>query len=256
MKVVAIIGANGGAGATTVTAHLAAALAAQNKSVLGMDFCPENFLRLHFGMLWNDGTGFAPQLLAGQPWHEAAFRSAGGVDFVPFGQLPSEAALQRLCDWFSRHPDWFGERLKEVQLPADTLVICDCPRLSATLSAQVLARADLVLVVMTPDAISYAAATQTLHAVMAEGEGAPPASIVLNAFDPSRDLDRDIAALLRTGFQRALAPVTVHRDESLREALACKQTVFDAAPSSQAAYEFSALATWVVAHVHQLRQAA
>ena len=86
MKVIAVIGTSGGSGATTVVAHLAAALTAQQREVIAFDFCPENVLRLHFSMHWNDPNGLANKILANQPWHEAGYRSASGVSFVPFGQ--------------------------------------------------------------------------------------------------------------------------------------------------------------------------
>lgn len=253
MKVVAVLGTTGGAGATTVVAHLAAALAAQQRPVLAFDFCPENVLRLHFAMPWSDRNGLAPLTLDNRPWHEAGYRSAGGVDFVPFGQLDSEAALHRYIAFLAEHPGWFAERLKELLLPPGTLVLCDCPRFPAALREQALAVAAAMLVVATPDPVAYAAATQIIDSN--QMNGGPAASIVLNNFDPARSLDRDIAVLLRTGCAHRLASVQIHRDESLREALASKQTVFDFAPSSQAAYEFSALATWLVAHLGQLQSA-
>jgi cellulose biosynthesis protein BcsQ len=115
------------------------------------------------------------------------------------------------------------------------------------LREQVLAVADLVLLVCSPDSLAYACATRIASDVHhAHG---PSTMIVLNGFDSSRRLDRDISVLLRTQHKQSFSPVIVHRDESLREALACKQMVFDFAPSSQSAYDFSALATWTLARL-------
>lgn len=248
-KVVAVIGALGGAGATTVTAHLAVALVAQKRRALSVDFCPDNMMRLHFGMSWLDHGGFAADLLQGKEWHGAAYRSGNGHDFVPFGQLTADAELDRLVDWLRPQPYWFKEQLATLHLPSETVILCDCPRMPAVLREQCLAAADLVLLVGAPDTVSFAIAARIADGVMQEQ--ATPTMIVLNAFDPSRRLDRDIAVLLRTQYRHAFSPVVIHRDESLREALACKQTVFDFAPSSQAAYEFSALATWTLARLGQ-----
>lgn len=249
MKVVAVLSAIGGAGATTIAAHLATALHLQKRQTLAFDFCTENLLRLHFGMSWNDNGGFAADLLQGRDWHKSAYRSATGVDFVPFGQLTSEESLDRLTGWLKEHPGWFRNQLSAIQAPHDTITICDCPRMPAALREQVLTAADLILLVCSPDTVSYASATRIAAEVrMAHG---PSTMIVLNGFDSSRRLDRDISVLLRTQHKASLSPVVVHRDESLREALACKQTVFDFAPSSQAAYDFSALATWTLARLGQ-----
>ncbi|HEY5801404.1 MAG TPA: cellulose synthase operon protein YhjQ/BcsQ, partial [Burkholderiaceae bacterium] len=187
-------------------------------------------------------------LLNGQEWQTAAFRSAGGLDFLPFGELANERDLDRLQQKLAQQSGWFRAQLAGLQLDADTIVLCDCPRAYPALREQVLARADLVLLICGPDVVSYAYATQMLANIKASPHG-PESMIVLNAFEPTRRLDRDIAVLLRTGFKDRLSPAVLHRDEFLREALACKQTIFEFAPSSQAAYDFAALATWVMARL-------
>jgi cellulose synthase operon protein YhjQ len=247
LKVVAVISAVGGAGSTTVAAHIAAGLATHKRRTLSIDFCTENMLRLFFGMAWNDHGGFASDLLNGKDWHTAAYRSGGGLDFVPFGQLKSENDLDRLTDWLKSEPHWFRHQLSSLQLHPETIIVCDCPRMPAALRAQALSAANLVLMITAPDTVSYATAARVTETVTREG--GPETVMVLNGFDPARRLDRDISVLLRTQHKQSFAPVVIHRDESVREALACKQTVFDFAPSSQAAYEFSALATWALARL-------
>lgn len=244
LSVVAIIGAAGGAGTTTVTAHLATAIAQQDQPVLCFDFCPTNVLRLHFGAAYDDPDGFAAALLAGTPWQDAAYTSAGGVRFLPFGALPGDAALERLCGWLHEEPSWFGDNLAAIDLAPQTLVLCDCPRLPAALRNQVLAAADIILVCCAPDPLSLATATRL--AGQLQDKAGRMARILLNGFEAGRLLDRDMQLILRSQHGRLAAPVMIHRDESLREALACKQTVFDYAPASQAAQEFAALATWAI----------
>ena len=244
MKTVAIIGANGGAGVTTVAAHLAAGLFIAGRSVLAVDANPDNLMRLHLGMAWDDPRGFGQALAAGTDWHEAAYRSAAGVDFLPFGDLASDAELIRLGSFMTSHPKWLRSALASLTLPGETIVVCDCPRLPSPFAAQVLATADLVLVVMEPDPVAYAVATRMVS--RANGPGMPPALLLLNQFEPARALHRDITVLLRSAFRASMAPVTIHRDGYLGEALGCKQTVFEFAPPSQAAHEFAALTTWVL----------
>ena len=248
LKVVAIIGATGGAGATTVAAHLASAIAEQNKPVLCFDFCPTDILRLHFGAALADADGFVTSLVAGHPWQEACYTSASAVRFLPFGALPDDAALDRVSAWMQARPDWFGGALGSLELAPDTIIVCDCPRLPAALRRQALAAADLVIVVCTPDPLSLASASQL--AAQLHDDAAVPArvcTILLNRFEAARRLDRDILLLLQRQHGHLCAPLVIHRDESLREALAHKQTVFDYAPAAQAAHEFAALATWTMA---------
>jgi cellulose synthase operon protein YhjQ len=254
MEIIAVIGAVGGAGATTVAAHLSVAFASQKRHTLTIDFCSENILRLHFGMAFDDSTGFAPNLLAEKEWCQAAYCSSGGLEFIPFGQLHNDQELDSLIERLRENPKWFRSQLVNLQLPPGTLVICDCPRMPAVLREQVIRAADLVLVVAAPEVISFAAVTRITDNV-SRVQGSPTL-VVLNGFDSARQLDRDIAVLLRTEHKPIFSPVVIHRDESVREALACKQTVFDFAPSSQAAYDFLALATWLLARLGQVAKAA
>lgn len=244
MTVVAIIGATGGTGATTVTAHLATAIVQQNRPVLCFDFCPTNVLRLHFGAAFDDPAGFATALIAGLPWQDRAYASASGVRFLPFGALDDDAALERLCTWLQARPHWLRDSITAIDLATDTIVLCDCPRLPAALRNQVLAAADVVLVSCAPDPLSLAAATRLVGQL--QGGAGRIARVLLNGFEAARKLDCDMQLLLRRQLASLAAPVSIHRDESLREALACKQTVFDYAPGSPAAQEFAALATWLI----------
>ncbi|WP_138922425.1 cellulose biosynthesis protein BcsQ [Hylemonella gracilis] len=261
VRLVAVMGATGGAGATTVAAHLACALALQKRPVLAIDLSPANALRLFYGMEWAEEQGWARQLLAEQAWHDAAWRDSQGRAFVPFGALRDDAATERLAQTLRAHPRWLRDRLEETELDPGTIVVCDCPIAAAALRDQALTAADLALLVCAPDTLSYAQATRRIErgwegAVGMPGApdtGRPPeTAIVLNGHDPARLLDRDIALLLRTGYKSVFAPTLVHRDESLREALACKQTVFDVAPASQAAHDCAALATWTLARLGQI----
>lgn len=255
------MGATGGAGATTVAAHLACALAVQQRPVLAIDLSPANALRLFYGMAWAQEQGWARQLLAGQAWQDAAWRDSQGRTFMPFGALRDDAAVDRLVQTLRAHPRWLRDRLDEIQLAPDTIVVCDCPTAPAALRDQALAAADLALLVCAPDTLSYAQATGRIERGWGEAKGLseaphsglpPETAIVLNGHDPARRLDRDIALLLRSGYRSVFAPTLVHRDESLREALACKQTVFDFAPTSQAAHDCAALATWTLARLGQI----
>lgn len=247
LKVITVMSAVGGAGATTIAAHLAAALTMRHRAVLAIDCCPENRLRLHFGMLLRDGAGWATALLAGTNWHESAYRSSNGIDFLPFGEIRHDSELDELIKLLRIQPNWFRTEMAQVRFPSEAILICDCPRSPAVFREQLLPASDLVLMVTTSDSVSYSIASRI--AVGAEHGAGPQTLVLLNGFDPTRQLDRDIALLLRTRHRKTFVPAKIHRDESLREALACKQTVFDFAPSSQASHDFSSLASAVLSRL-------
>ena len=248
LNIIAVTGSGGGSGVTTVAAQLAAALTLHQQPCIAIDASPRNALRLHFGMTWEDEAGLSTQVLSGLPWNEAAFRSPSGTDFIPIGN-----AAQDFDAWLTSHPGWFGKRMAEID-QQEGFVICDCPDRRGALGSQILSASRLALVVLSPDALSYATAERTRQEALSAG--AAGAFFVVNKFDPTRMLDRDLEALIHADFKEDCLPMLIHRDESVREALANKKTVLDYAPSCQAASDFSALATWLIAHCAREREEA
>lgn len=238
MKLISVSGIGGGTGCTTVTAQLAECLAAHNKRVIAFDFSPQNTLRLHFGMPWQNNDGIALRTLAGEAWHEAAYRSGQGVSFLPFGRVSPEAASEFLA-CVQRDPAWLRRKLDQLDEPAEAYILIDTPQ--RDLCAQVYDAADLILIVMEPDTRSYAALSESC-AHTARGK---KTVYLLNGFDPTRELDRDIARLLRELPDINLCPIVIHRDELVREALANKMALRNYASHSQANWDFDALATWL-----------
>jgi cellulose biosynthesis protein BcsQ len=53
--------------------------------------------------------------------------------------------------------------------------------------------------------------------------------------------------LIKTDFEQHLLPITIHRDENLREAFVFKKPVLECAPASQSAQDFSLAALWLTA---------
>jgi len=245
MKVISIAGISGGVGATTVAAQLAAGLVAHNQRVIAFDLSPHNALRLHFGMPWDDGSGLVPQVLADKPWNEVAYHGANGVDFFPFGKTThqdSASFISRLA----REPGWLNSRLQELDEAEDAYVIIDSPNTEHTLSSQAYAASGLAITVLEPDTFSFAAFIESRTA-QSEAGNDKKTVYLLNGFDPTRALDRDISRLLRATPNNNLCPVIIHRDELVREALANKSCLNDYAPYSPAAGDFIALTTWVIA---------
>lgn len=244
MRVVSVTGIGGGVGATTVVAQLASAMAARGRHVIAFDFSPQNTLRLHFGMQWEDGKGLVPQVLSGAPWNEAAYRCENGVSFLPFGKCEEQdvAGFDRLLQ---QDTNWLSSKLGELDVQDDTYILIDCPRTGYALRSQAHALSDLILMVLAADTQSYVALSESQTGFAPEDTG--KAVYLLNSFDPTLTLDRDIAKLLRVEQGERLCPVAIHRDESVREALASKLSLDAYAHYSQAAGDFADLSTWLVA---------
>jgi len=244
MNVVSVTGITGGVGATTLVAQLAFALRARGNRVIAFDLSPHNMLRLHFGMPWAEGVGLVPHVLSGKPWNESAYRCENMVEFLPFGKCSEHevAAFYRMLD---KNPSWLAERLAELETDDNTYVLIDSPRSGHGLRAQAHALSNLILIVLEADTQAYAVLDQAQTSLSLTD--ADMAVLLLNGFDPTRTLDCDIAKLLRHTHAASLCPVTIHRDESVREALSSKRSLNEYAPYSQAESDFSTLTTWLIA---------
>lgn len=249
MRVVSITGIGGGVGTTTVAAQLAATLAARIKNVIALDFSSQNMLRLHFGMHWQDSTGLVPQVLANRPWNEAAYRCENGVHFLPFGRC-SEQDIVNFYRQLEHDPAWLSSRLGELDADDDTCVLIDCPRAEHALSSQAYTLSDMILMVAEADTHSYVALAESRTWLAANH--AEKTTYLLNGFDPTLAMDRDIAQLIRADHGSSLCPITIHRDEAVREALASKICLDAYAPYSQASADFASLTTWLVARLAHL----
>jgi cellulose synthase operon protein YhjQ len=72
--------------------------------------------------------------------------------------------------------------------------------------------------------------------------------MLVNRFDPASQLQNDLLLVWRNRYGALLLPLTVHADEAMREALACKEPVGRYAESSLVAQDVMSLATWCLAH--------
>ncbi len=247
MTVIAVISPKGGVGKTTVSVNLACALAANGRAVRLVDLDPQNALRLHLGADPADTHGLIHQTLQQTSWYYSEYESAYGVSFIPYGKATE---IERIT--FEAHltqtPNWLRDNLAKLEQVSGGLTIIDTPPGPSVYVQQVLSIANLVLVVMIPDAGSYATLSSIeglLDYYCANRTDFYGSYYVLNQFDAEHPLNRDIKNVMQVTLGERLAPHTIHRDESLSEALAFQQPVRQYAPHSQAADDLNQLAIWL-----------
>lgn len=230
MAVIALQGFRGGTGTTSVTAALAWALAQLNEKVLVIDFSPENLLRLHFGMPFEQARGWRAFHQAGEAWQKSAMRYHSHLDFLPYGHVAPARGSAGDFDW----PHAITQ-LKNTGV-YDWILI-DSPA-ADPLPAQ--AVADSTLVLLHADTQSHIRLHQ--HALPANGR------YLVNQFITSSQLQQDILLL----WQETLAPLiptVLHRDESMAESLAAKQPVGEWNSNSKISRELNTLANWCLLHL-------
>ena len=243
MKVVAIVSAKGGVGKTTVTANLATALAYAGHPLLAIDLDPQNALKFHFGFDPQDVNGISRATLAGTDWRLSALSSERGVVLLPYG-LVNEADRRRFEHMLDGDPDWLARHLQAVELPDNALVLLDTPPGPSVYLQQALGVADLAIVVTLPDAASYATLPMMENLVQSYCEGRPGflgQYHLINQVDNTRQLAADVAQVMRHRYSGRVIG-TIHRDQSVAEALAYDKSVIDYARDSQATEDFLAAA--------------
>jgi len=225
MAVLGLQGVRGGVGTTSVTAALAWSLQVLGESVLVIDACSDNLLRMSFNVDFTHANGWGRALLDDKDWRDAGLRYTSQLDLLPFGQLTetereNEAAYQRLFSRFitalqslkeSGHYQW---------------ILLDLPHGAASLTRQLLAQCDHVLSIANVDA--------NCHIRLHQQPMPANAHILINDLRIGSQIQDDLYQVWLQS-QRRLLPMVIHRDEAMAECLASKQPLGEYRSDSLAA---------------------
>jgi len=219
----ALLSQAGGVGKTTLAATLARLLSGMNRQVLVADCGVFPSLPHHFG---SRGQRLGPLQF---------FYAPAGVAALPIGMF--RLALDGLQDPASR-------ALLEQAAASESVLLLDLPTLQAASAPEVLAYADHVLVPVTPDVHSISGLSW-LKQMLASRGAQPHVHYLLNRFDASRLLHREIRDRLRQQLGSSLLPFAIAEDACIQEASAKGMTVVDFHPGSAQVEQFAEIAAWV-----------
>ena len=213
---------SGGAGKTTLCATVARALSGRSANVLVADRCYDGIIPFYFGLERQSAGGL-------QAVYPNARRSGYQMTLVaiPSGEQPNPSTAA----WLE-------------QLQADaSLTLLDLPTFTGPATAAALERVGQVIVPLLPDIQSVASLgrAEELAGMVAGGR----ILFVLNRFDESRALHREIRSHLENLLAERLAPVAIRESEYVAEALSLGMTVLDHAPQSPVASDMEQLVVWL-----------
>lgn len=249
MAILGLQGVRGGVGTTSVTAALAWSLQLLGESVLVIDACPDNLLRLSFNDDIAHKGGWARAVLDGQDWRDAGMRYTSLIDVLPFGALtPGER----------EHVLSLSDSLAEMTAIAEALyrqgeyqwILIDLPHGFYPWTQPLLAACHNILMIVQPDTNCHVRLHQQALPVNSH--------ILINDLRVGSQLQEDLYQVWLQS-QRRLLPIAIHRDEAMAECMAAKQPLGEYRHDSLAAEEILTLASWCLLHysgVHSAGEAA
>ncbi|EPF12984.1 MULTISPECIES: cellulose biosynthesis protein BcsQ [Cedecea] len=237
MPLVCVCSPKGGVGKTTVTANLAWALARAGSKVLAIDFDVQNALRLHFGVPLSDGRGYVAKAGESSDWSQSVLTAGGNIFVLPYGDATEAQRLdfeQRLANDSHFLQRGLGTLLNYPGL----VIIADFPPGPNPALKAVSRLADLHLITLLADTASLSLLPQIENHRLT---GEPLNNrlghyFVVNQSDSRRHISRDVTAFMQQRLGDSLLGV-INRDESVAEANASQQSIFDFSPVSAAAFD-------------------
>lgn len=236
-KVVALVSINGGVGRSTLATALSSGLQRLGESVVALDLDPQNALHHHFGVSASlPGIG-RTSLEHGQ-WAPLQQLGFAGCQVITFGDIDilQQENLER---WLKHEPHWLAQRLVSLGLSERQTVIIDTPAGNNVYFHQALNVADVVLVVVQADAACLGTLDHldVLLAPHLEGEHPPAVHVVVNQVDESNAFTLDMVEAFKQRLGKA--PLEVHRDMKINEALAFAVDPLDTVAKRLASDDFN-----------------
>jgi len=238
MTILGLQGIRGGVGTTSITAALAWSLQLLGESVLVIDACPDNLLRLSFNVEYEDPTGWARSLLDGKEWRDAGMRYTTQLDLLPFGRLAAnewENAAQ--LDAVAAQLTSALKSLKTQQ--HYQWVLIDLPHGVSPLARHFIDLCDNLFTIIKPDT--------NCHVRLHQQPLPTGAHLLINDLRIGSQLQDDLWQVWLQS-QPRMMPMVIHRDEAMAECLAAKQPLGEYRGDALAAEEILTLANWCLLH--------
>lgn len=248
MSILCIQGMRSGVGASTIAANVSRVLRELNQNVLVFDLNPNNLLRLHFNMDWQNPSGWALNIIKQQSWNNAGFQCEQGVRFLPFGQINYQYYQSLLTDHISEN--WLVDQLNVLDLPDKTWVILNTPSELNTLSIQALNLSNIILRVFEPSVDCLSQLINSMQSTHINDDVSlnKKSFYLLNKLIPDSEIDHEMALIFKNKLSNKIIPANIHFDENVKEAFAHKTTVTLHTPNSPSAKEFRRIAIWLMSY--------
>jgi chromosome partitioning protein len=259
MRRIALINQKGGVGKTTSTVNLGAALARAGRRVVMVDLDPQANLSLHVDVQLAGGEPSTYSVLLGNTPLAAALRDTrtpglrvlpscidlSGAELELANAFGREMILRDALDsWEKEHREQHGEA------PAD-YVLLDCPPSLGLLSVNGLVAAHEAFLAVQTEFFALQGMTKLVDVVQLLRRRLNPkleiTGILPCLYDNRTKLAREVIAELRTFFPGRVFTRAIAKSVKLAEAPSYGQTIFEYAPESTGALDYTLVAQEVIA---------
>jgi chromosome partitioning protein len=253
--VLAIANQKGGVGKTTTTLSLAAALRKLKQRTLVMDLDPHACASIHLRFYPEQLTDTAYDLFQSDEahWEDVWQRIRHSSRELPFDFVPGNIRLSELEVDLKGRTGKGGILYNFLQDHADEYdyVLLDCPPHVGILLVNALVASNLVIIPIQTDFLALHGlkllfdTVRTLNRVL-------PSPIRYKAlatmFDRRAGACRRVLNLLRHKMGERMFETVINTDTKFRDASAQGKTIFDVAPDSRGAHEYTLLAKEILHH--------
>lgn len=258
-KRIAVFNHKGGTGKTTTSINVAAGLAEKGLRVLLVDVDPQGNVGVSLGV--RGETSLYHVLVLGHDPAEVAVPVRANLDVITSNETLAAAEL-----YLAARPN--RDRVLRERLAATTdydVVVLDCSPSLSLLNQNALCYADSVLIPVSCDYLALVGVKQCVRTLRNVHEHLKHPVYVLGVvptfYDARHKLGREVTETLRAKFGDLCFP-PIRANMKLREAPAAKQSIFEYAPDSHGADDYSTLVDRVLAatasgrreEVHQVAQ--
>ncbi|VVE12721.1 cellulose synthase operon protein YhjQ/BcsQ [Pandoraea terrigena] len=239
LTLIAVVSSAGGAGRSTVTAHLAAQLAYASHPVVVLELDAQNSIGSVLGLREACGKGVLSPGVAPDCWHSVLCDTPAGVPLLPAGRT-DPTTLAALVQWLQQDTGGLRRQLDALGLAPGTRVLIDTQRLPDMAAQAAVAAADLILGIVPVTTTGYVTQPDLMAACAGRVQMVPNLAAANSSFN------NDLLHLMQARAGEAVVPLRIHRDEAISTMAANGKTLANAGFGSQAALDFARLAAWLM----------
>ena len=257
--VLCVVNQKGGVGKTTTSVNLGAALSKRGKKVLLIDMDAQSNLTTHLGLGAKEDLEGIPDptptpehtiydvLKGSKSLREVILHRSENLDVIPSSLFLSAADLE-LGGVVGRELI-LKRALQPIRNEYDVIVI-DCPPALGLLSLNALAAVEKVIIPVQSEYLALHGVRQLLDTIDQVKNIYNPTLIVggvlICLHDNRKRLARAVSDTIRTYFGELVFGAVIRTNVALAEAPASGQTIFEYAPKSSGAEDYTALAEEVM----------